>query len=80
LFYHFVRFTVVLALISGVIVLGIGTFFSTDGVCLPNGDFALYNDTYNPWALSGFLSDYHGLWYFAILECEDYGHCVGRCE
>jgi hypothetical protein len=55
LFYHFVRLSVVLALIGSVVVLGTGTFFRTDGVCLPNGDFALYNNTYNPWAPSGFF-------------------------
>ena len=54
-FCHTVFLCLVLAFISIPITLGASTVFNTDGVCLPNGDFALYQGTYNPWAPSGFF-------------------------
>jgi len=52
---HIVRIGIVLGLIGAVVALSAGIFFDTSGVCLPNGQFAIYDDTYNRWAPSGFL-------------------------
>lgn len=46
---------IVLGLIGAVYALSAGIPFDTSGVCLPNGQFAIYNDTYNRWAPSGFF-------------------------
>jgi hypothetical protein len=52
---HIARIGIVLGLIGAVIALSTGIFFDTSGVCLPNGQFAIYDDTYNRWAPSGFF-------------------------
>jgi hypothetical protein len=52
---HIVRIGIVLGLIGAVRALSAGIIFDTSGVCLPNGQFAIYNDTYDRWALPGFF-------------------------
>jgi hypothetical protein len=52
---HIIRICIVLGLIGAVFALATGVIFDTSGVCLPNGQFAIYNDTYNRWAPSGFF-------------------------
>ena len=52
---HIVRIGIVWGLIGAVLALSTGIFFDTSGMCLPNGEFAIYDDTYNRWAPSGFF-------------------------